>query len=252
MASEPVDYCRDIEAYLCRKNGGHLVRVVGPSFEVVSGWADRGIPLKIALQGIDRYFERYDRKHRQTDGRRRRPVQIEFCDADVLDAFDEWRRALGLSASRGPAAPLDAGSQPASPQPGVQTRPSSASLPAHLERVVLRLTAARAGGRIDEAFDTVIDAVARELDRARASAGGLRGDARQALIGRLAALDLELLATAKATLDDVAVAELQREADEELAGFRTAMVSDVFARARAAAVDRLVRERFGLPLVAFT
>jgi hypothetical protein len=31
-------------------------------------------------------------------GPRRRPVRVEFCDADVLDVFDEWRRAVGVAA----------------------------------------------------------------------------------------------------------------------------------------------------------
>ena len=70
------EYCREIEAYLCRKNDGHLIRIVGPSFERVCGWAAQGIPFKIACQGIDRYFVRYYAK-----GPRRRPVQIDFCEA---------------------------------------------------------------------------------------------------------------------------------------------------------------------------
>ena len=92
------DYCRQLETYLCRKNDGHLIRIVGPAFEQVCGWAARGIPLKIAMRGIDRYFERYYAK-----GPRRRPVRIEFCEADVLDVFDEWRKSVGVSvgASRG-------------------------------------------------------------------------------------------------------------------------------------------------------
>ncbi len=90
------EYCREIETYLCRKNDGHLIRVVGPSFEIVSRWAIDGVPLKVALGGIDRYFERYYRK-----GPRRRPVRIDFCDADVRDVFDEWRRATGVSADSG-------------------------------------------------------------------------------------------------------------------------------------------------------
>ncbi len=99
VGTQPIDeYCREIETYLCRKNDGHLIRVVGPSFEVVSGWAAQGVPLKIALAGIDRYFERYYRK-----GPRRRPVKIDFCDADVLDVFDEWRRATGLSQRQSPS-----------------------------------------------------------------------------------------------------------------------------------------------------
>ena len=100
MGTQPIDeYCRAIETYLCQKNDGHLIRVVGPSFEVVSGWATQGVPLKIAYAGIDRYFERYYRK-----GPRRRPVKIDFCDADVLDVFDEWRRATGVP-SIAPASP---------------------------------------------------------------------------------------------------------------------------------------------------
>ena len=133
MGTQPVDqYCREIETYLTRKNDGHLIRVVGPSFEVVSGWAEQGVPLKNALAGIDRYFERYYRK-----GPRRRPVKIDFCDADVLDVFEEWRRATGVSASS-----ADIGDQHAA----VSNR--NLSLPAHLSRVVLRLTSARASGSL--------------------------------------------------------------------------------------------------------
>src|SRR5262249_33660890 len=92
VGTEPIAFCRAIETYLCQKNDGHLIRVVGPSFELVSRWEEQGGPLKVAFAGIDRYFERYYRK-----GPRRRPVRIDFCEADVLDVFDEWRRAVGVS-----------------------------------------------------------------------------------------------------------------------------------------------------------
>ena len=233
MGTQSVDeYCREIETYLCRKNDGHLIRVVGPSFDLVSAWAAQGIPLKIAFSGIDRYFERYYRK-----GPRRRPVRIDFCEADVLDVFDEWRRAVGLTGQT----TLD---------PRLPTTRSS--LPAHLERAVLRLTQARAGGSLGPAFDEVIDRVARELDAARADARGVRGDARQALLNRLIALDAELVQQAGAMLDEPARASLARDAEEELAGFRAVMAPDAFARARDAAIDRLIRERFGLPTITFS
>lgn len=233
------DYCREIETYLCRKNDGHLIRVVGPSFELVSAWAARGVPLKIACAGIDRYFERYYRK-----GPRRRPVKIDFCEADVLDVFDEWRKALGVTQ---PAADIH--------QASVEGDQSAAagrqSLPAHLERVLLRLSSARARGSLGDAFDAVIDRVSAELDEARSKAGGLRGAARRELVDRLAALDAELLRQARSGLDAADAAALARDAEEELAGFRSGMAPDAFARAREAATDRLVRERFGLPTIAF-
>jgi hypothetical protein len=239
VGTQPIDeYCREIETYLCQKNDGHLIRVVGPSFGVVSGWAEQGVPLKIALAGIDRYFERYYRK-----GPRRRPVKIDFCDADVLDVFDDWRRATGvLSAS---ASSVAISSQ----QSAISNR--SVSLPAHLERVVLRLTQARVNGSLGDEFDALIDRAAAELDAARAKAGGLRGEARTALLDRLAALDAEVVTQARATLDEGARSALAREAEDELAGFKSGMTAEAFARAREAAIDRLVRERVKLPTIAF-
>jgi hypothetical protein len=227
------DFCRDIETYLCRKNDGHLIRVTGPSFDLVAGWAERGVPFKVACEGIDRYFERYYRK-----GPRRRPVKIDFCEADVLDVFDEWRRAIGL--------PADAALSSTEPR-----ATSTGSLPAHLERVVLRLTEARAKGTLGEAFDALIDRVAAELDAARAKAGGIRGEARLALVARLATLDTDLLERARAALDGATLARLAQNAEASLAPFRSGMAPEAFARARDGAVDALVREHCRLPRIAF-
>jgi len=102
QGSAPEEYCRQLEAYLCRKNDGHLIRIVGPAFEQVCGWSTRGIPLKLAMRGIDRYFERYYAK-----GPRRRPVRVEFCEPDVLDVFDEWRRAVGVGSAPPPSLARD-------------------------------------------------------------------------------------------------------------------------------------------------
>jgi hypothetical protein len=232
--SSIAEYCREIEAHLCRKNDGHLIRIVGPSFDVVSQWAERGVPLKVACAGVDRYFERYYR-----NGPRRRPVKIDFCDADVLDVFDEWRRATGLT-----AAATARGGEPRAPA-GHQ------SLPGHLERVVTRLTSARASGALGAEVDGIIDRLSGELDAARVRAGGLRGDARAALLARLVALDAEMLATARAALDGSALVAIEREAEGELAPFRQQMSDDGYQRSLEAVTARLVRERRRLPTIAF-
>jgi hypothetical protein len=236
---QTADFCREIETYLCQKNDGHLVRVVGPSFDLVSRWAADGVPLKVAFRGIDRYFERYYKK-----GPRRRPVRIDFCEVDVLDVFDEWRRAVGLTDAAA-RAPLSQGQ----PEAGPERR--SGSLPLHLERVLLRLTNARAKGTVGVEVDGLIDRLSNELDVVRSTAGGMRGEARRALLDRLRSLDAELLNIARAALDDVQRQTLERDADEELAGFRDSMTTDAFSRARAVLVDRLVRERLGFPAVTF-
>ena len=239
VGTEPVDdYCREIETYLCQKNDGHLIRVVGPSFELVSRWAPTACRSRWRSPGIDRYFERYYRK-----GPRRRPVRIDFCEADVLDVFDEWRRALGLPAARLPA-DVEAGAD-------VVPARTGASLPAQIARAVIGLTNARATGALGADADGLVDRVSRELDAARASSRGLRGEARRALIERLTALDAELLAMARAALRDAERQAVEKEADADLAAFRDAMTAQAYRRAREAAIDRLVRERFGLPTLSF-
>jgi hypothetical protein len=226
----PEDYCRAVEAYLCRKNDGHLVRIVGPSFDMVCGWAARGVPITVAQRGIDRYFERY-----YANGPRRRPVRIDFCEADVLDLFDDWRRAVGVGSASNVGADLQVG-------PAARRHES---LPAHLERVVARLTAMRAGG--DSAMAAVVDAIVQELDAARAGAKGLRGHARAGLLQRLVELDVHLLAAARDRLSDSDRIELRREAEAELASFRARMPHAAFEQSIAACADRLLRDRFRIP-----
>lgn len=221
-------FCREIEAYLCRKNDGHLIRIVGPAFEQVMGWAARGVPFTVACRGIDRCFERYYAK-----GPRRRPVRIEFCAADVLDAFDEWRRAVGVAT-----------------EPAAAEQPQRyGSLPAHLERVIARLTILRSGR--DLPYAGQIDAIVGELDAQRGAAKTLRGEARQRVLDRLVALDGELLAAARESLDAAALRAVETEAGEELAPFKPRLSPDALERAQRAAVDRLVRDRLRLPTLTF-
>jgi len=233
--ASPERYCRDVEAYLCRKNDGHLIRIVGPAFEQVCGWAAKGVPLSVVQRGIDRYFERYYAK-----GRRRRPVRIDFCEADVLDVFDEWRRAVGI-------APAAATQEPSEEEAPSGRRPGS--LPAHLERVIARLTALRAGE--DRSLDGIADAMVRELDAVRANARQLRGDARQAVLDRLRDLDRALLDEARKQLDAPTLDALVAEAARELAPFRDRLAQEAYERSLSASLDRLVRERRRLPIITY-
>ena len=229
------EYCRELESYLCQKNDGHLVRVVGPSFDLVSRWARDGVPFKVACRGIDRYFERYYRR-----GPRRRPVRSDFCEADVLEVFDQWSRATGLTSG--------AGLGEAEPRAGRR----GPSLPEHLERALLRLTNARVVGTLGEAADPLIDEVSGGLDQARRAPGGLRGEARRQLIDRLAAMDATLAALACDAIGADLLQGLRRDADEELAAFRDQMLPDRFAHALDVAVNRLVLARLGLPTLTFS
>ena len=230
------EYCREIEAYLCRKNDGHLIRIVGPSFERVRGWASQGIPLKIACQGIDAYFVRYYAK-----AGRRRPVHIDFCENDILDAFDAWRRVVGV---RLPGADETKEEN----QRGRRKR----SLPEHLDRVCERVTARRAGMTPPPPeFDAVLETISREAAAFRDLPGPLRGETRERITARLFDLDRLMLDAARAHADPAVVQALRAEAAGQLLPFRDRMPADAYQRAIESAVDRLLRERDHLPTIAF-
>lgn len=236
---DTADYCRQIETHLCRRNDGHLVRIVGPGFEKVCGWADRGVPLAVALRGIDRYCERY-----YAAGTRRRPVRIEFCEADILDAFDEWRRAVGISSP-------GAGGQDPDPKTGEAPSRRKPALAAHIDRAIERLLASGRGGALSPRFGERIDAVVTGLDGLAADARSARGEARSRIVDRLAALDRDLLAAALNEVDPTRAEAFRQEADAELAPFASRMAREARDRAAAAAFHRLVREAFGLPSLAY-
>ena len=238
---DPGAYCREIETYLCRRNAGHLIRIVGPAFERVRGWAEVGVPLPVVLRGIDRKLERY-----RAAGQTRRPVRIEHCEADVLDVFDEWRRAVGVTLipdrpadEAGPAAPSHQADRP------VRRR---VSLPAHIDRVLTRATNQLAIREAAPGIHAALERVIVDLDLLRQDARGARGPARAALLDRLVAIDQALIVAARAaagsSLEGIADA-----ARAELAPFKTRMAAAPFARALTACTDRLLSERFRLPTV---
>ena len=231
--NDPAEYARQVESYLCQKNRGHLIRVVGPAFEMVCGWAATGVPLKVAFRGIDRCCERLDAR-----GPRRRPVRIEFCEADVLDAFDDWRRAVGVVAAAGEAAPADAESR-------------KPSLSAHIERAIARLAHARGVGPPESALHVHIEELIRELEALAPTAARVRGDARAAVVASLAGLDARLVEAALAQLDEARARQFRTEASEELAPFGSRMPAEAKARAIDAAFVRLAREAAGLPVLSY-
>ncbi len=174
-------------------------------------------------------------------GPKRRPVRIEFCEADILDLFDGWRRAVGVSATTAAAGEA----------PAPETSPRKASLASHIERVVARLTGARAGGRRSSVFDAALAAAVRELDGLVPDAGRARGEGRTAIVEQLARIDREVLGAALQEIDATTAAQLRREGDAELAPFGSRMAPEARARAAEAAYARLVRDAFGIPVIEY-
>lgn len=236
-------YCREVEAHLCRVNGGHLVRIVGPAFDLVAGWARQGIPLRLVQHGVERTVTRLTAR-----APRRRPVRIEFCTADVLDAYDQWRRAVGVrAASAQPEQPdaSDAAIATATPSPG-----RGPSLPRHLERVLVRLSSLRASRDLPPALAAAVDTAALAVDRCLDDSRGARGAARHAIVQVLESVQRELHDVAAEALQMDLRDRLRSQARSELASYRNQLSAEALTSAEDALFGQLVRKHWSLPQIA--
>lgn len=231
LGSDVSAYCREVESYLCRRNGGHLVRIVGPAFEMVRGWADAGVPMTLVQRAIDACSERRESRREAS-----RPLRIEFCETEVRDQFQRWRRAVGpyLGAAQAEQAEAEAA--------------APAGLASHLTRASEKL--ARAAARLErsETFRAALDAVIGEVSAVQIESKGARGDKREAFVTRLRTLDHDMMESARAEAARSGLgAELQAAAAKELAPWRERMPSGAWTTAIQAAADRLLRDRLDLP-----
>jgi hypothetical protein len=237
------EYCRRVEEHLTRANLGHLVRIAGPSFDLVRGWFQQGIPLSVVYRGIDVKADR----HRER--RSRHPLRVEFCEADVLTIFDQWRRAVGILVAGPTSEPADGdrGLSPGDPSPSGDPSPKRASLTKHLERAVERLV--RAAGRLewpDELRDAC-DSMLQSVADLRRRATGARGPARDAIAAELPALEAALASALRAHAPETDRLEARRDAEVDLAPYRARLGPDRWQQAVEATADRLLRDRLGLP-----
>lgn len=82
------NYFTEVEEHFSKRRGKHLT--ISPlDFTLIEVWKDSGIPLNVAIRGIDRAFDHYDA----------RPIKprlvnsLFYCHQEVLVAFEEHKQA---------------------------------------------------------------------------------------------------------------------------------------------------------------
>jgi hypothetical protein len=240
-ADEVGEYCRSVEDHLTRANAGHIVRIVGPGFELVRQWALSGVPLSIVYRGID------DKAERHREGQARRPLRIEFCEGDVRALFENWRRAIGLS-TKEPDEVTEG--RPEGTERGTEvTDTKRPSLTKHLDRAIDKLS--RVGGRMDLSPELrdACDRVLQSLVELRHAAVKVRGDARLAMVEHLAPLDRDLAAAVRDHAPAGFRGRAQSDAAADLAPYRDRLPTETWQRSLEITTDRMLRDRLGLPLI---
>jgi hypothetical protein len=96
------NYFTEVEEHFVRRRGKHLY-VSSLDWAIIESWKDMGIPLHIALRGIDRVFDAYEANHRASSGKLINSIL--YCQQEVLSCFEEYKHARVGAAPEASASP---------------------------------------------------------------------------------------------------------------------------------------------------
>src|SRR3954464_3334604 len=80
-------YFTEIEDIFIRRRGRHL-HLSPLDWSLMESWKEMGIPLHVALRGIERAFDSYESKPR-----RRSVKSLFYCQEEVEAQFAEWQES---------------------------------------------------------------------------------------------------------------------------------------------------------------
>jgi hypothetical protein len=192
------------------------------------------------FRGIEQKAERHKA------GAARRPLRIEFCEADVREVYEAWRRAIGVGATSA----HDAGGASEEPQADRGSGSARRVTTRDLDRAVDRLMST--AGRL-ELPDVLRDEVNRVLEQVliiRDAVKGSRGAAREGHLASLPDLDRSVMAAAHQAMTPDALTPIRQDAERDLEPFRGRLSTEAWDQAIAVTIDRGVRGHFGLPELA--
>ena len=216
------------ETFNRRRGAPHLLSP--RDWALADAWRRAGIPLRIALQGIENSFDAFERRAPGP----RRINSLSYCRQEVLSLYDLYLGLHGPGAGR-PEAPAAAEAGP--------------RLAKHLGRLIRRLkeaaTAASADGR-----DPLVGAVAESAAELRRLRKSLQGDGladAAAVEMSLVGLDAALVDRAEATLTGDERRVIQEEIAAALGEAAGTMSAAALESTRAAARARRLRRLTRLP-----
>jgi len=238
------NYFTEIEEAFSRRRGKHLF--VSPlDWSLMEAWKARGIPLHIALRGIEQSFDSYEAKPR-----RRSVKSLFYCQEEVEAQYAEWLESqLGATTPTGTATEETAAKDE-------QAATGNGALPFPREVIAGHLSEARArveragteqttrgAGELSEALARV---VARLAEMEKDFAAAARPDAEQ-LEGSLNDLDNLLDRAVRASLKPAQIEARRAEAAAQLEPYRKRMERATYEQTLDSLLAKLLREDCGLP-----
>jgi hypothetical protein len=233
------NYFTEIEDTFIRRRGKHLL-LSSMDWALIESWKEMGVPLHVALRGIEHAFDSFNAKPR-----RRTVKSLLYCQEEVEAQFAEWQEAqVGGAKGKRNGAPV------------VEQTTEEAGLPfpraailEHLERArasLLTICDERKKSRRDEFCDALYRATSRLKELEEDFAHAARPDAEK-LEDSLTSLEKLLDEALLASLSARELAAARSESEEQLQPYRRRMERVVFEQTLDNLLLKRLRDAHGLP-----
>jgi hypothetical protein len=235
------NYFTEIEDAFVRRRGKHLL-VSSLDWTLIETWKELGVPLHIALRGIEKAFDSWESKPRK-----RSVKSLLYCQEEVEAQFAEWREARV-----GAAEPQADGNQNGGAENSDGLPFSRQAILEHLQRGKSSLLATRKAHSLrteasDDDFSDVLERVARLLGEVEQDfSASARPDAQQ-LEQSLSGLERMLSDAIRLAAGADEIARVEKEVKEQLKPYRKQMEAAVYQQTFANLLLKRLREQFGVP-----
>jgi hypothetical protein len=219
------NYFTEIEEHFWKKRGTSLL-LSTLDWALIETWKESAIPLEAVLKGIDRAFEKHEKRRHKV----RMVNSLAYCQQAVLEAAQEKERVSPQHPSSGEPFQRDElekffaanarAVEKAAARFDEQTRPESA---AAFRAIAASLVEMAAACRSDSPLDL------EEAER------------------RLTVLEEKMFSTLVATADELEMVKIRGEMDRSLAPVRHKMGSDQIALLQKQYMHRTLLEKAALP-----
>jgi hypothetical protein len=232
------NYFTEIEDAFIRRRGKHLL-LSSIDWTLIETWKEIGIPLHIALRGIEKAFDSWESKPRK-----RSVKGLLYCQEEIEAQFAEWRESRVGAADEPNEHDENDGQQKSEGVPF-----SRSAILAHLERgrtALLEVCAVRKKTGADDFSDALERAVALLAELEKDFAAMAQPNA-QKLEQSLSGLERMLSDAIRSVAGLEQVASLEREMKEQLKAYRKHMEPPVYQQTFDNLLLKRLREQFGVP-----
>lgn len=228
------NYFTEVEEHFVRRRGKHLY--VSPlDWSLIAAWKDAGVPLHVALRGIDIAMDTFDSRKRTSVSK---VGSLYYCHAAVMEEHARWLESrLGQSGENAPELPS---------APDETAGPDGTEVATFLNARISEINALAGKQLLRQA---TVESAQRVRERLSAIAADLPPDRTPPLDSMerdLGILDEILVAALQEEAPEQRVAEWEAEAKKELKVYRKRLPKETYRKILENYMKRRVRQMFGI------